>query len=119
MIPISWPEFANQHPFAPLDQTLGYQEVFNTLEDYLCEISGLPAASLQPNSGAQGEYAGLMVIRAYQLGTGESERDTVLVPSSAHGTNPASAIIAGMKVVVVKLMILKPSAKNTAIIYLP
>jgi glycine dehydrogenase len=102
MIPISWPEFANQHPFAPLGQTLGYQEVFKNLERYLCEISGLSAASLQPNSGAQGEYAGLMVIRAYNKDKGEEKRNIVLVPSSAHGTNPASASIAGMDVVVIK-----------------
>jgi len=102
MIPISWPEFANQHPFAPFDQTLGYREVFKNLERYLCEISGLSAASLQPNSGAQGEYAGLMVIRAYNIDQGDEKRNIVLVPSSAHGTNPASASIAGMDVVVVK-----------------
>ncbi len=102
MVPISWTEFANQHPFAPLEQTLGYQHVFKELESFLCEVSGLDATSLQPNSGAQGEYAGLMVIRAYHLDNGEDKRNIVLVPSSAHGTNPASASIAGMNVVVVK-----------------
>lgn len=102
MLPISWPEFAEIHPFAPLSQTKGYQQVFNELENFLCEISGFPAVSLQPNSGAQGEYAGLMVIRAYHHSLGHALRDIVLVPSSAHGTNPASAAIAGMKVVVVK-----------------
>ena len=102
MIPISWTEFANQHPFAPLDQTIGYQLVFKELEGFLSEVSGLSAASLQPNSGAQGEYAGLMVIRAYHMDNGGEDRNIVLVPSSAHGTNPASASIAGMDVVVVK-----------------
>ena len=102
MIPISWTEFANQHPFAPLEQTLGYQHVFKELEGFLSEVSGLAATSLQPNSGAQGEYAGLMVIRAYHIDNGEEQRNIVLVPSSAHGTNPASASIAGMDVVVVK-----------------
>ena len=102
MIPITWTEFANQHPFAPLDQTIGYQRVFDELESFLCEVSGLSAASLQPNSGAQGEYAGLMVIRAYHMDNGEEKRNIVLIPSSAHGTNPASASIAGLDVVVVK-----------------
>ena len=102
MIPISWPEFANQHPFVPVEQTSGYRKIFKALEEYLSEISGLHSVSLQPNSGAQGEYAGLMVIRSYHNDIGESKRDIVLVPSSAHGTNPASATTAGMRVVVVK-----------------
>lgn len=102
MIPVTWPEFGQIHPFAPLDQTLGYQEMFTRLEKYLAEITGFAAVSLQPNSGAQGEYAGLMVIRAYHLGRGDSHRTICLIPSSAHGTNPASAVMAGMEVVVVK-----------------
>ena len=102
MIPISWPEFANIHPFAPSEQVKGYKKVFDELEKYLCEITGFHSASLQPNSGAQGEYAGLMVIRAFHHDKGDSARDVVLVPSSAHGTNPASASISGMRVVVIK-----------------
>lgn len=102
MIPLNWPEVSDIHPFAPVDQTQGYQQVFTELENYLCEITGFSAASLQPNSGAQGEYAGLVVVRAYHEDKGDAERNVVLVPSSAHGTNPASAVIAGMKIVVVK-----------------
>ncbi|WP_372368895.1 aminomethyl-transferring glycine dehydrogenase [Candidatus Uabimicrobium sp. HlEnr_7] len=102
MIPVSWPEFSQLHPFAPQDQTLGYQELFEELEADLAEITGFYATSLQPNSGAQGEYAGLMVIRAYHIGQGQPQRNIALIPSSAHGTNPASAVMAGMKVVVVK-----------------
>ncbi|MEM9920340.1 MAG: aminomethyl-transferring glycine dehydrogenase [Bacteroidota bacterium] len=102
LIPVSWPEFANLHPFAPLNQTKGYQKLFEELEDYLSEITGFAACSLQPNSGAQGEFAGLMTIRAYHLSRGDDHRNIVLIPSSAHGTNPASAVMAGMKVVVVK-----------------
>ena len=102
MAPVSWPEFNNIHPFVPADQAEGYKEVITTLEKYLCEITGFNAVSLQPNSGAQGEYAGLMVIRAYHISRGDTHRDVVLIPSSAHGTNPASAVMAGMKVVVVK-----------------
>lgn len=102
MIPISWEEFSRIHPFAPRDQTPGYARVIRELEEYLCEITGLHACSLQPNSGAQGEYAGLMVIRKYFEERGENERRVVLIPSSAHGTNPASARMAGMDVVVVK-----------------
>ncbi len=101
LFPVSWPEFANMHPFAPEDQTEGYREIFRELEKYLCEITGFTACSLQPNSGAQGEYAGLMVIRAYHANRGESHRDVALIPSSAHGTNPASAAMAGMKIIVV------------------
>ena len=102
MVPISWEEFSRIHPFAPRDQAAGYAQVIGELEKYLCEITGLHACSLQPNSGAQGEYAGLMVIRKYFQERGETERRVVLIPSSAHGTNPASARMAGMDVVVVK-----------------
>lgn len=102
MIPVTWPEFGALHPFAPLEQAKGYQELFSNLENWLSEITGFAATSLQPNSGAQGEYAGLMVIRAYHRSRGESHRNIALIPSSAHGTNPASAVMAGMKVVVVK-----------------
>ncbi|MEO1626855.1 MAG: aminomethyl-transferring glycine dehydrogenase, partial [Bacteroidota bacterium] len=102
LIPVSWPEFANIHPFAPLNQTKGYQKMFEELEEYLADITGFAACSLQPNSGAQGEFAGLMTIRAYHLSRGDEHRNIVLIPSSAHGTNPASAVMAGMKVVVVK-----------------
>jgi glycine dehydrogenase len=101
MLPITWPEFGTIHPFAAVDQTAGYQQIFKELEAMLCEITGFAAVSLQPNSGAQGEFAGLMVIRAYFRERGDLHRDVVLIPSSAHGTNPASAIMAGMRVVVV------------------
>jgi glycine dehydrogenase len=100
MIPVTWPEFSNLHPFAPAGQTEGYQQVFRELEEALCRITGFAAVSLQPNSGAQGEFAGLMAIRAYHRDRGESRRNIVLIPSSAHGTNPASASMAGLKVVV-------------------
>jgi len=102
MIPVTWPEFGKMHPFAPIEQTAGYQQLFHNLNDWLCEITGFAAMSLQPNSGAQGEYAGLMVIRAYHESRGDSHRNIALIPSSAHGTNPASAVMAGMKVVVTK-----------------
>ncbi|MBK8363365.1 MAG: aminomethyl-transferring glycine dehydrogenase [Bacteroidetes bacterium] len=102
MIPVSWPEWNSIHPFAPEDQTAGYKEIITTLENYLCEITGFAAMSLQPNSGAQGEYAGLMVIRAYHQSRGDHHRNISLIPQSAHGTNPASAVMAGMKVIVVK-----------------
>jgi glycine dehydrogenase len=102
MIPVSWPEFSRVHPFAPADQVEGYRRIVTDLERWLGEISGLPAVSLQPNSGAQGEYAGLLVIRAWHEDRGEGHRNVCLIPSSAHGTNPASAVMAGMKVVVVK-----------------
>jgi glycine dehydrogenase len=101
MIPITWPEFANMHPYAPINQTDGYRELIQRLSDALCEITGYDAVSLQPNSGAQGEYAGLLAIRAYHRAQGQSQRDICLIPSSAHGTNPASAQLAGMEVVVV------------------
>ncbi|EIL89078.1 glycine dehydrogenase [Rhodanobacter fulvus Jip2] len=102
MIPITWPEFANIHPFAPAAQTQGYQELITGLEAQLAEITGYDAVSLQPNSGAQGEYAGLLAIRAYHQSRGEGHRDICLIPESAHGTNPASAHLCGMKVVVTK-----------------
>ena len=102
MIPVTWPEFGKIHPFAPVSQTKGYQIMFKNLNDWLCEVTGFAAMSLQPNSGAQGEYAGLMVIRAYHESRGDSHRTIALIPSSAHGTNPASAVMAGMKVVVTK-----------------
>ncbi|MFN3952265.1 MAG: aminomethyl-transferring glycine dehydrogenase [Thermaurantimonas sp.] len=102
MLPLSWPEFSDIHPFAPLDQVEGYMQIIRELERDLAIITGFDSVSLQPNSGAQGEYAGLMVIRAYHHHRGEGHRNVVLIPSSAHGTNPASAVMAGMKVVVVK-----------------
>jgi len=101
MLPVSRPEFADIHPFAPADQAAGYQEIIRDLEGWLASITGLPGVSLQPNSGAQGEYAGLLVIRAWHRDRGEAHRRVCLIPSSAHGTNPASAVMAGMKVVVV------------------
>ncbi len=99
---ITWPEFANIHPFAPKDQTLGYQHLINELSQQLCKITGFDAISMQPNSGAQGEYAGLLAIRRYQESQGETQRSICLIPSSAHGTNPASANMMGLEVVVVK-----------------
>jgi glycine dehydrogenase len=102
MIPVTWAEFGRLHPFAPADQVGGYYSVFNELDKWLSEITGFAAMSLQPNAGAQGEYAGLMVIRAYHQDRGDHHRNVALIPSSAHGTNPASAAMAGMKIVVVK-----------------
>ncbi len=102
LIPVSWPEFSKLHPFAPADQTAGYQQIITELENYLSTITGFAATSLQPNSGAQGEYAGLLAIRRYHAARGEAHRNVVLIPISAHGTNPASAVMAGMKVVVTK-----------------
>ncbi len=101
MLPISWPEFAEMHPFAPADQALGYKELIDDLSQKLCEITGYDAISMQSNSGAQGEYAGLLAIRAYHRSRGDLNRDVCLIPSSAHGTNPASAQMCGMTVVVV------------------
>src|SRR5881396_3185517 len=101
MIPVTWKGFSRIHPFAPPVQTRGYQELFHQLESWLAEITGFSAISLQPNAGSQGEYAGLLVIRAYHRHRGESQRDVCLIPVSAHGTNPASAVMAGLKVVVV------------------
>ncbi|NOJ39032.1 aminomethyl-transferring glycine dehydrogenase [Bradyrhizobium australiense] len=100
MIPLTWPEFGSLHPFAPSEQAAGYHALFKRLEQWLCEITGYDAISLQPNSGAQGEYAGLLAIRAYHTARGEPHRKVCLIPSSAHGTNPASAHMAGMEVVV-------------------
>ncbi|HED53139.1 MAG TPA: glycine dehydrogenase (aminomethyl-transferring) [Phycisphaerales bacterium] len=102
MLPVTWPKFANLHPFAPKEQTRGSRELCRLLEAQLAEITGLPAVSLQPNSGAQGEYAGLLVIRSYLNMQGQGHRNVCLIPVSSHGTNPASAIIAGMKVVAVR-----------------
>lgn len=102
LMPVSWPEFANLHPFVPKDQAAGYYQMFTELEAWLSDITGFTACSLQPNSGAQGEYTGLLTIRAYHLSRGDDNRDVAIIPDSAHGTNPASAVMAGMKVVVVK-----------------
>ncbi len=101
MIPVTWPEFSAVHPFTPVEQVQGYAEIISQLEQALAEITGFAAVSLQPNSGAQGELAGLMTIRAYHHSRGDARRDVVLIPSSAHGTNPASAVMAALKVVVV------------------
>ena len=101
MLPITWEKFSKLHPFVPIDQAEGYHQIFRELEAMLCEITGFAAVSLQPNSGAQGEFTGLMVIRAYHRERGETARDVVLIPASAHGTNPASGVMAGMRVVVV------------------
>ena len=101
MIPVSWPCFGGLHPFAPAEQTKGYQEIAKELSEYLCETTGFTACSLQPNSGAQGEYAGLLTIRSYHEARNQTNRNIVLIPISAHGTNPASAVMAGFKVVVV------------------
>ncbi|MEJ0089446.1 MAG: aminomethyl-transferring glycine dehydrogenase [Limisphaerales bacterium] len=101
MFPVSWPEFAKIHPFAPIKQTRGYQKMFEQLETWLAEITGFAGISLQPNAGSQGEYAGLLVIRAYHESRNEPHRKVCLIPTSAHGTNPASAVMAGMKVVAV------------------
>ncbi|MBY0481840.1 MAG: aminomethyl-transferring glycine dehydrogenase subunit GcvPB, partial [Chitinophagaceae bacterium] len=102
MMPVSWPEFSSLHPFIPVNQTAGYQQIISELNAALCKITGFTACSLQPNSGAQGEYAGLLTIRAYHHANNNAHRNVVLIPISAHGTNPASAVMAGFKVVVVK-----------------
>lgn len=102
MEPITWPEFANLHPFSPVNQTQGFQQIFKELAEDLSEITGFDQVSLQPNSGAQGEYSGLMVIRAYHISNNEGHRNICLIPTSAHGTNPASAVMAGMEVVLIK-----------------
>ncbi|MCC6406705.1 MAG: aminomethyl-transferring glycine dehydrogenase [Planctomycetes bacterium] len=101
MVPVTWPEFGRMHPFAPAEQTAGYREMFAKLEASLAEITGFPGVSLQPNAGSQGEYAGLLVIRAYHQSRGDTHRNVCLIPVSAHGTNPASAVMAGFKVVIV------------------
>jgi glycine dehydrogenase len=102
MYPVTWPEVGGLHPFAPREQAKGYTQLFTELERWLAEVTGFHGVSLQPNAGSQGEYAGLLVIRAYHASRGESHRDVCLIPQSAHGTNPASAVMAGMRVVVVK-----------------
>ena len=102
LLPLTWPQFAQIHPFAPADQTEGYNELIAELNKDLSEITGFASMSFQPNSGAQGEYAGLMVIRAFHIANGNPHRTVVLIPSSAHGTNPASAAMAGMDIVIVK-----------------
>jgi glycine dehydrogenase len=102
MVPITWPELAKLHPFVPADQAPGYKRIIGDLETWLSEITGLEATSMMPNSGANGEYTGLLVIRAYHLDRGDTDRNVCLVPASAHGTNPASSVMAGMKVVVIK-----------------
>lgn len=104
MMPLSWAHWSRIHPFAPVNQTAGYQQIIDELSEYLSEITGFDACSLQPNSGAQGEYAGLLSIRNYHLANGDAHRNIILIPVSAHGTNPASAVMAGMKVVVVKAL---------------
>ena len=101
MMPVSWPEFSRLHPFAPVGQAAGYQQIFRELEGALAELTGLPAVSLQPNSGAQGEFSGLLAIHAFHRAAGQAHRDVVLIPQSAHGTNPASASMAGLTVVIV------------------
>jgi len=102
MTPVTWPGFANMHPFAPADQCLGYKSLQDNLERWLCEVTGFAAVSLQPNAGSQGEYAGLLAIRGYHRARGDEQRNICLIPMSAHGTNPASAVMAGMKVIGVK-----------------
>ena len=102
MLPVTWPEFGKLHPFAPVEQTQGYQEMFRNLEAALAEITGFAAVSLQPNAGSQGEYAGLLTIAAYHASRGDTHRTVCLIPQSAHGTNPASAVMAGMRVIVTK-----------------
>ncbi len=102
LLPVTWPEFSNIHPFVPKNQVKGYLKIFKQLEKYLCEITGFTACTLQPNSGAQGEFAGLKVISAYHIDRNEGHRNISLIPSSAHGTNPASAVMNGLKVIVVK-----------------
>jgi glycine dehydrogenase len=101
MIPVTWPQFGSMHPFAPVEDAAGYAKLFRHLEEWLAEITGFSAVSLQPNAGSQGEYAGLLVIRAYHLSRGDTHRNICLIPTSAHGTNPASAVMAGMTVVTV------------------
>ncbi len=104
MMPLSWAHWSKMHPFVPLSQAGGYQQIISELSDFLCSVTGFDACSMQPNSGAQGEYAGLLTIRRYHLANGDTHRNVCLIPISAHGTNPASAVMAGMKVVVVKAL---------------
>jgi len=102
LMPVSWNEFANMHPFAPENQTLGYQRIMFDLQEWLCDITGFAEVSLQPNAGSQGEYAGLLAIQEYHRSNGDTKRNVCLIPTSAHGTNPASAVMAGMKIVPIK-----------------
>ena len=102
LMPVSWNEFANMHPFAPENQTLGYQRIMFDLQEWLCDITGFEEVSLQPNAGSQGEYAGLLAIQEYHRSNDDTKRNVCLIPTSAHGTNPASAVMAGMKIVPVK-----------------
>src|SRR4029078_11501790 len=104
MLPVTWPEFSRIHPFAPADQTRGYQQVYKDLESWLAQITGFAAVSLQPNAGSQGEYAGLLAIRAYHASRGETHGKVCIIPTSAHGTNPASAVMAGFRVVAVRCL---------------
>ena len=104
MAPVSWPEFASLHPFVPEDQSRGYKAMLTELRDWLVEITGFAEVSFQPNSGAQGEYAGIMAIRRYQQAQGQGHRNVCLIPSSAHGTNPATAQMMGLSIVVVAAM---------------
>jgi glycine dehydrogenase len=99
MEPVTWPEFAGLHPFTPAANAAGYRRLVDDLERWLCEITGYDAVSLQPNAGSQGEFAGLLAIRGYHRANGDAERDVCLIPASAHGTNAASAVMAGMRVV--------------------
>lgn len=101
MMPITWPELANLHPFCPVDQAAGYHEMFENLGKQLAEITGFDSVSLQPNAGAAGEYTGLLAIRAYHKARGEGHRDVCIIPTSAHGTNPASAVMVGYKIVTI------------------
>ena len=101
MIPITWPEFSSIHPFAPINQTEGYEKLISELESWLCSVTGYDGVSLQPNAGSQGEFAGLMTIRDWHKSNGEEERNICLIPTSAHGTNPASAVMAGMEVILI------------------
>jgi len=115
MIPVTWPEFSDVHPFAPRAQTDGYVEMIASLNADLCKITGFDAVSVQPNSGASGEYAGLLAIRAYQQSIGEGHRNVCLIPVSAHGTNPASAVMAGLKCVIACLSVLTPSTRLVSV----
>ena len=112
LIPVSWPGFSNVHPFVPAEQVKGYLKMIHELEAYLCSVTGFTACSLQPNSGAQGEFAGLLTIKAYHEHHGNPKRNIALIPASAHGTNPASAVVAGMHVVVTAYWI-KPMNTRT------
>src|SRR5205814_3875124 len=104
MLPMSWPEISKLHPFAPVEQAAGYLEIFRQLEDWLAEITGFAAVSLQPNAGSQGEYAGLLAIRAYHASRDDARRNICLIPTAARGTNPASAVLAGFAVVSVSCL---------------